>query len=268
MVLVAPQQASDAPPRVPASYGLFTAVTPSPAPGGVRWENGLTWTDAACGPLPAAVDPDCAAPSGLPLEFTSGQAAGTAVPFTVYGEFECSPVGWTPEAAQAAATAQLTAREEEAVGSYLIGLLTAAPGESAPLTGDSITAATAGTTPVAADLAALEGHLAASYGSRGVVLASLPALYNLASDAFAVIRQGNSLITAAGTPVAVVRTAPVGFSLGIIPAPLLVRGDPFPGADPAVAGFDHSQNNMRAVAMRSYAAGWTEGCGAAYIALS
>jgi hypothetical protein len=29
--------------------------------------------------------------------------------------------------------------------------------------------------------------------------------------------------------------------------------------------FDHGQNDMYATAMRSYAAGWTTDCGAAYI---
>lgn len=257
MVLVAPQQATDAPSRVPAPYGLFTAVTPAP-PSAVRWENGLVWRDGQCGALPAVITPDCTAPAGVPLTFTQGQAPGEALAFTVYGDFLCSPVSWTPERAQQAALARLLAREEEHVGVQLVSYLRTTAGGA--LQGTSV----ATSSDTSTDLGKLESSLAVDYGSRGLVLASLAAFYSLWKER-AIDVQGNTLYTGAGTPVALVRTTIAGFSLGIVPAPLIVRGSPFsPDSEPANL-FHHQQNDLYAAAMRSYAAGWTTGCGAAYI---
>ena len=259
MVLVAPAQVTRAPARVPAPYGLFSAVPPaSQAPDGARWQSGLAWTDAACEDGTVII-PDCSAPTGLPLSFTAGQAAGEALAFTLAGEFLCSPVGWTPAAAQDAALAQLLAHEEELAARQMVAYLTT----SSPLQGSSV----AHGASVRADLAKLESLLSASYGSRGMVLASLATAYELMTD-LDVMRQGSSLFTIGGTPLAVVRTDVTGFTLGIVPQPLIIRGDPFPGAEPAAAGFHRQANDLYAVALREYAMGWTKGCGASYIALA
>jgi len=257
VALVAPAQATDAPSHVPAPFGLFTAVTPAPL-GSVRWENGLTWRDQLCGDLPDVIVPDCDAPSGIPVSFTAGQAGGDALPFTVVGDFLCSPVAWTPEEAQAEATARLLAREEEKTARTVVSFLTTTAGGD--LQGTTVTT----TGGAAGDLAALEAQLAATYGSQGIVLASLAALYEL-SAARAVYARGSQMVTCAGTPLAVVRTVIEGFSLGIVPQPLLARGEPFAAAHIPANNFDHAHNDMYATAMRSYAAGWTTDCGAAYI---
>jgi hypothetical protein len=264
MAQVAPPQATEAPAHVPEPFGLFSVVTPAPVGPGLRWENGLVWTDEQCGELPPVIVPNCASPVGIPLTFVQGQAQGAAQAFTVMGDFLCSPVAWSPEEAQAAATARLFNREEEHAAGYIVKLLTS----DAVIHGSSL--ATTGNVPD--DIALLEQTLAEDYGSLGVLLMSLQAVYALSTNHD--LRQfGKGLNTPVGTPIVVVRTVAqhvTGFSAGIVPAPLLMRGEPFTSTNDlaSAALLDRKQNDFYAAAFRTYVAGWTVGCGASYIALT
>ncbi len=262
MALVAPPQVTDAPARVAAPFGLFSVVTPAPV-GSVRWENGVTWTDEQCGALPDVIVPDCSDPAGVPLTFVQGQSTGLAKAFTVMGDFLCSPTSWTPERAQDAATQRLLAREEEAAGVQILKFLTS----DASIEGASL--ATTGN--ISSDVALLEMTLAEDYGSQGLIFLSLKAAYAL-STGFNVKQVGKTLQTLMGTPIAVVRTIPSAiptFSAGIVPMPLVTRGDPFTSTDgPASAALlNRAQNDLYAAAFRTYVAGWTIGCGASFISL-
>jgi hypothetical protein len=224
----------------------------------------VTWTDEQCGALPPVIVPDCAAPAGVPLTFVHGQSVGLAKDFTVMGDFLCSPPTWTPESAQAAATQRLFAREEETAAAYIAKLLTS----DATIQGASLT--TTGGVP--GDVALLEMTLAEDYGSQGVILMSLKALNALAA-ANSLRQNGQRLLTPAGTPIAVVRTVPAAvplFSAGIIPTPVIMRGEPFTSTDSLSSGalLDRTRNDFYAAAFRTYVAGWTVNCGASYIALA
>jgi len=264
----APPQVTDAPAHVPAPFGLFSVVTPTPSVAGVRWENGLIWTDEQTGELPPVLIAYCVDPSGIPLTFVQGQSQGLAKAFTVMGDFLCSPMNWSAEDAQAAATKRLLTREEEKATTQIVKQLTG----DADFGGTSLT--TTGTVP--GDVGLLEQALAEDYGSQGVLLLSIPTVYAL-SQAYDLkhATNGNDLTTPLGTPIVVCRTVldadtgVPGFTAGIVPMPVVMRGDPFTST-PDLGSYqllDRSQNDFYAAAFRTYVTGWTVDCGASYIAL-
>jgi hypothetical protein len=255
MALVAPQQAIDAPQRVPAENGLFRVVTPL-TDTSLNWVNGVTWLDQDCGLLPAAIVPDCASPVGLPKNLTVTLANGASDVFTLYGEFSCSPVGYFPDKAQEMASARLLTREEQAVTSRIVALLQGA----GPLAGDDYTPPTT----VAQAIAALERHLAINYAAQGVLIVSLTALTAGGTDSFRAT--GSGLFTLSGTPVVVDRLD-AGNTLSIIPAPLVYRGDVFTSSNRPGDLFDTRNNDLYAVAERNYVVGWVA-CGGAYSTLA
>src|SRR5690606_35579925 len=136
---------------------------------------------------------------------------GEAATFPVYGVFVCSPVAYTDAAAQNMALARLLTREEQAVTTYLRARV-AAEGTLYP------EQATFGQA-----LARVERHLAENYGSRGLVVLSLDALYRADDHVY---RTATGLFTAAGTPVVVDRTDP-NTTVSAIPAPVIYRSEVF-----------------------------------------
>lgn len=81
----------------PLSYGLWDTVQ-TPSPDGVHWQQGVTWTERC--PTGDTTYDECLAVTGTgeppePAAKTAnvGQDTRGATAFTVYAEFECSPVG-------------------------------------------------------------------------------------------------------------------------------------------------------------------------------
>lgn len=256
MALVAPPQVINAPPRTPDPYGLFSVATPIQDPA-LNWENGIVWVDQDCDPLPPAIVPDCAAPVGLPKDLTTDLSQGVSDAFTIYGEFSCSPVGFTPQQAIDMAAARLLTREEQAVTARVVTLVSTA----GPLQGTNV----AGPTTVPTAIPALEAHLAANYGAQGVLILTLEALAAAAS-AFLIERQGATLRTVAGTPIAIDRLGD-DIEAAIIPAPVLYRSEVFSPSAEQGDLLDRASNNLFGVAERSYVVGWVP-CGGAYVDLT
>ena len=249
--------------RTALPFGLFSVVTPRPA-GDQRWENGVTWEPLACGPASGIGEPDCDPETptvGLPKAFPVSGGADDATAFTIYGSYECSPIGHTLDYAQQRATEHLIAREE-------------ARAEQAVWTGDlgnTPNFSTAGTQVGGAHdpklaVAIAEQYIAANYGSLGVI--HMPRL--LASVLLTegtLEARGTRLFTKMGTPVVAGAgyplTHPDGETTGenwivVTPALMTYRSEVFTATNRAGDLLDRQQNNLYGVAERRYLVAWDE----------
>lgn len=258
MVTIAPPAVVVGAPRIPLPFGLFSVLVPR-VDAAARWENGVTWETLTCDPVggrgAADCDPD-AEVIGLPkdLDANAGEY-GEASSFAVYGHYTCSPIGNTPEQAQAKADQHLIAREEARV-------------EQALWTGDL------GNTPnivdAAADLggfdsswasvAALEQHLAETYGSQGVLHMSRSTALLLFKDGSLTSRNGR-LQTPLETPV-IAGTGYPDDAIAITPALFGYRSEIFASSGTPYDLLDRAKNNLYAIAERTYLLGF-DPCGAA-----
>ena len=247
--------------RTALPFGLFSAVTPRPA-GDQRWENGVIWEPLTCGPASGIGEVDCVTgtASGLPKTFPEPGGTDDATAFTVYGSYECSPIGHSIEYAQERATEHLLAREE-------------ARAEQAIWTGDlgndpnftqADTSASAAASPREA-IAEAEAYIATNYGSLGVIhMCRLIASLALAEEALEV--RGTRLFTRLGTPVVAGAgypcTHPDGVTAGTwivaTPALMLYRSEIFTATNRPGDLLDRGQNNLFGIAERRYLVGWDE----------
>lgn len=259
MVLAA--QALVAPPdQQPYPYGLFSVVTLDSLTG-ERWENGVTWEGPTCdGVTVIPHDNLCVTPPTL--AYNTGGVIGDADAFTVYAGYKCSPVGRSIDEAQERATANLLTTEQAAVEAYWWDNLDA----SLPvLGGASQDAATA--------LGLLEAYIVSETGGTGVV--HVPrALAPTLAQRHLISGSGARMTTALGTPVSVGNygdtpsdqsAAGAGLLwMGVTPPLLAQRGDVFTGSDVTGDLLDRRQNNLYALAQRTYLLGHSL-CGAALV---
>jgi len=247
--------------RTALPFGLLSVVTPRPA-GNSRWENGVVWEPLNCGPAsgigPVDCDPEVET-IGLPKAFPIPGGVDDAVPFTVYGSYECSPIGHSLEYANERATEHLIAREE-------------ARAEQAVWTGDL------GNTPNFAEgsdsgagalaprlaLAAAEQYIATEYGSLGTIHMSRYLAALLLGEMLLEVR-GARLYTRLGTPVIAGAGYPgtspsgtAGWWLVAAPALMLYRSEVFTATNRPGDLLDRAQNNLYGVAERRYLVGWDE----------
>lgn len=98
--MAGPRQVVDGPSFTALPYGLWDAVQ-QPTPDGSHWQNGVTWVDQ-CSAGDTLMD-ECIAVTGTGGAPTAQQALSGnvvqtnrgATSFTIYAEFDCSPVGLT-----------------------------------------------------------------------------------------------------------------------------------------------------------------------------
>lgn len=247
--------------RTALPFGLLSAVTPRPA-GDSRWENGVVWEPLACGPASGIGEVDCEtqAASGLPKTFPAPGGTDEATAFTIYGSYECSPMGHTLEYAQERATEHLLAREEARAEQALwTGDLGNTPNFS-----DADTQAGGALEPCLA-LATAEQYIGTNYGSLGVIHVSrLLAQVLLCEEALEV--RGTRLFTRLGTPVIAGAgypgTHPDGVTAGewliATPALMLYRSEIFTATNRPGDLLDRAQNNLFGIAERRYLVGWDE----------
>jgi len=261
--------------RQPLPYGLFSVLVPRTS-ADPHWEiDGVMWETLTCEPVSGigvynCDDPD--ATTGLPKGFASAGDLGEADVFHVYGSHSCTPVGHTPEYVQQRAQEHLQAREEAfAEQAIWTGDLYEDPdgqngfaeGATEVITGESL----------ARSIAALEQWIAQTYGSQGVLhMTREAALLGIGAQVLTVV--GNVLRTGLGTPVVAGAgypgTGPAGEDpaadatyIYVTPGLLGYRSEIFGGADPVQAGFNKDNNDMNAVAERTYSIGW-DPCGVGY----
>lgn len=216
------------------------------------------------------------AATGMPKDLAKNTGAvgsvGTASPFTVYGHFDCSPVGYTPESAQSLATAHLMAREEARVEQ---ALWTGDLGNTPNLQG--ATALGAAGVDAALGIGLLEDWGAANYGSLGVIHMMRSTAETLLGKKV-LNSSGGKLTTGLGTPVAAGSgypgTSPAGAAAAagkawayITPAMFGYRGDPFTSSNRPGDLFDKARNILYAVAERTYLLGF-DPCGVAAVQIN
>ncbi len=104
-----------APPTfVDRQYGLLSVVQARYDEPDQHWRNGVTWQDI-CGMVGTTYDPFClvSGTGTLPNEKLANATVSTygAFPFTVFGEVDCSPVGYSQAEQRARAVDALTRSE-------------------------------------------------------------------------------------------------------------------------------------------------------------
>lgn len=269
-------------------YGLWDSVQ-HPDVAGPHWMNGVTWQDVcATGPVFTTYD-DCAAVTGtggIPAN-PANLAANTtrtdrgATPFTVYTEFDASPVGLDAIGQRAEAETQLARIEATQVeAAFWTG---SAGGQSTVwphlaanavlLDGDSITLQTAasplvtGGANITTALGQVEYQLAQCYGGQGYIhvpRSVLPLLtawklldWTHADEGVLCTKAGNRVVVGGGYP----GTSPSGATPSAGTAWIFATGAVFGFRSDIVvrdmpSTFDRSKNTVRRQALRTYLFGW------------
>lgn len=275
----APAALVDGEPRQPFPFGLFSVLTPRPA-GDERWMNGIEWETLSCEPVSGRSGPGCLDVAdeegaydetvvGLPKDLSRNVGAtGEAAAFFVYGHFNCSPVGFTPEAAQERASAHLMAREEARVEqALLLGDL----GNTPNFQGATDLTSGGAVSPAAA-VALLEDWIAENYGSLGVLHGTRGAATILTEHAGLRVSSAR-LVSAVGTPMVAgagySNTSPAGtaaaagtYWLYVTPALFGYRSDIITSSARPGDLLDRATNDLYAIAERGYTVGW-DPCGVA-----
>lgn len=264
---VAPAAVVEGPSRSPLPFGLFSVLAFRPDTAG-RWLNGVAWETGTCAPARGIADPDCdpgTPTEGLPKDLTFEQDIVGATPFTVYGAYSCSVGSVAPERAAELARAHLLAREEARVEQALWeGDLDNVPNLVAAVTGAGAGATVTGAT-IEEAWAALEGRLGEEYGSLGVIHA--PRALALVALAKGVLETtGGRLRTKLGTPVVAGAGYPDEGRIIGTGAMFGYRSEVFAPAPAGGYVIDHRQNDLLAIAERTYVVGFDPcGIGAATI---
>jgi hypothetical protein len=254
--------------RIPLPFGLFSVVPFRPEGEG-RWQTGVQFETEPCEPLNGigplycdadnSEDPEGTPTVGLPKELENGMGnLGGSLPFTVYGDYVCSPIGNSLGHAQDMADARLLAREEAAIEEALWG---GALGNT-----PNFTSTTGLGTVAFADawdaIGQLEQHIAEEYGSQGVLHMSRRIASGLTFGG-QIKAKGGRLVTELGTPV--VAGTGYGSAKIVVSAPLFgYRSEIFTSSNRPGDLLDRAQNDLYAVAERNYVLGF-DPCGLASV---
>jgi len=254
-------------PRKPLPYGLFSVLDFRPEG---RWAGSVEFETLGCDPAQGRSGPDCDAASvvGLPKTLTSTVGTlGLASSFAVYGHFNCTPVGWSPEQGQRLANEHLAAREEHRVEqAFWTGDL----GNTPSLQGATSLNGGAATSPEVG-VALLEQWIAENYGSLGVIH-----MTRMAASLFGDFeKKDGRLVTLLDTPVVAGSgypgTGPAAQAISggqswvyVTPALFGYRSEVFVSSNVPGDLLDRNQNDLYAIAEREYLLGF-DPCGAAAV---
>lgn len=176
-------------------YGLWDTIQ-TPSPDGVHWQQGVTWTERC--PTGDTTYDECLAVTGTgappePPAKTANvdQSSRGATPFTVYAEFDCSPVGLgdAQSIAQDALARVEQLQVEEAFWTGVAGgqavVFPHLAANAEVLDGEVVLQSVATPTVTGADVAhalgVLEQQLAACYAGQGLIHVPRSALATLAA---------------------------------------------------------------------------------------
>lgn len=242
------------PARIPVKYGLFS-VLDFRGSSDQRWEgNGVQFQSFDGGFDLGVVGAEQTPQSGtvgLPLDFSTSDDMDEAGVFSVYGQQVITPAaGWTQDIASARAEAFLFALEERTVERVLAG--TIAAGFSPKLSDASVIDTV---TSMKYAVASLERYLAENYGSQGIIhMSRADAVIGLSTDA-TLVTQGNGLFTKLGTPVAAGQGYPDG-TAWCTSSMIAYRSDVYHDSTIPYDLLDKEQNDLYAIAQRTYSVGW------------
>jgi hypothetical protein len=261
MAMLVPATPVAGAPRIQLPYGIFSVLAPRPEDS-ARWQGGgVTWDffESADLGLIGPVQTDQADTFGLPkkLREISDDATpsrpylGTATPFTIYSPYVVTPIGWSPEEAQARAFDALYAFEQEKVEeAFWRGV----SGNVPNLNGDSTDVGTFALADSADAVGALEDFLADTYGSQGVLHMSRRQAIRL-MDKGVLKADGSRLTTVLGTPVVAGGGYPTG-TIRATPALFGYRSEPFTSSDSRGDLLDRKTNDLYTIAERTYLIGF------------
>jgi hypothetical protein len=279
-----PRQLVDGPDFEPLPYALWDAVEQR-SPGDPHWQNGVTWQEW-CPQVPDTLYDECIAVTGTgsPPPFPTLPAGGNviqrnrgATPFTVYAEFDCSPVGLADMDLARTAIGRLESYAVE--NAFWTGLVGGVANIAFPhlaanaqvLDSQNIilqSAATQAVTGTGVDvtdaLGQLEAQLAACYGGRGVIHIPRRALPTF--QAWTLVHdEGGKLYTAAGNLVVpgggYPGTAPDGSAPAAGQSWIYATGQMFGYRSdvtsyPVPESLDKRTNTIHSIAQRTYVLGY------------
>jgi hypothetical protein len=273
----------DPPNRVPMPYGLFTVAQPR-SDGDQHWRAGVEWMPL-CGGAGTTIDFMCVSGApNLPFVDTGGRDFRGALPFTVFSEIDCAPVGDTWNQAYIDVTNLLQTTEEfqverafwtgQAAGfnDQVQPHLAANTAVVTPVVvgGLAVTMQTAavvvsgGPQTMSAGIGMLEGALAACYVGAGVIHVPQAAIPQLAFLGM-IYRDGKNLRTYNGNLVIAGAGYPGTSPSGAAPPTgttwiyatgqmFIYRGDITTFT--RESSLNRTNNTFKAVAQRTYVLGW------------
>lgn len=269
-------------------FGLWDSVQ-HPQSNGPHWMNGLTWQDFCANVAAFTTYDACAAvtgtggnpsaPANLAANVTRTDRGCT--PFTVFAEFDASPVGLDAAGQRAQAETALARIENTAVEAAFWtgvagGQATVWPhlaANSVLLDSDQITLQTAasplvtGGANIATALGAVEYQLALSYGGQGYIhvpRSVLPLLtawklldWTHAADGVLCTKAGNRVVVGGGYP----GTSPGGAAPSSGTSWIYATGQVFGFRSDIVvrelpSTLDRTKNTIKRIAERTYTFGW------------
>lgn len=241
-----------APQLTPPLYGLLSALS-FPTSTTDRWESGVEWETLSLGLLGTIGQWDDTGTPGIPKTLGEGRGPmAEASPFTVYGEFACTPVGWTPEQAQDAASTRLLMMEEASVEAAIWGGGTTE--YTSPVLSDA-SIAHSGALDAVDGVGALEYAFGRRMGTRPVLhMSRRLALILLKMGALEA--RGTALQTKLGSPAVAGSGYPDVSTIVATPPMVAYRSEVFTSSSVSGDLLDRGQNILHAVAERSYLVGW------------
>lgn len=271
-------------------YGLWDSVQHPATDGTPHWMNGVTWQDFCPTPSASFTTYDaCAAvtgtggnpsaPANLAADVTRTDRGAT--PFTLYAEYDGSPVGLDAAGVRAEAETQLARIENtQAEAAFWTGLAGGQPvvwphlaANAVLLDSDNITLQTAasplvtGGSNVTTALGQLEYQLAQNYGGQGYIhvpRSVLPLMtawklldWTHAADGVLCTKAGNRVVVGGGYP----GTSPAGATPASGTSWIYATGAVFGYRSDIVVRempgtFDRSKNTVKRQALRTYLFGW------------
>ena len=262
----------------PLPYGLWDTVQ-HPAANGPHWQQGITWIERC--PVGDTTYDECTSVTGTgappePPAKTANvdQTFRGALPFTVYAEFECSPVG-IPEAESIASDALDRVEQQQVEAAFWTGsaggqqvVFPHLAADTEVLDGDIVLQPVASPVVTGADVAhalgELEQELADCYSGQGLIhvpQSALPTLkaWNLATvvDGRLVTPAGNLIVAGTGYT----GSAPDGTAAADGTAWIYATGAAWGyRSDPYVSrlrdSLDRTSNTIRMLAERTYLIGF------------
>lgn len=259
----APRLYVAAPTVIPVRFGLFsTSVVVEEQ--NAHWQNGVEWEPVACSKA-GTTECECSGESpAVPAKtYRNGTPTVEVAPFTVYGSFECSPIGRWGDGQQRA-LAHLLAGEERAVETAI------GTGEAGadPNFTQAVDVSPSDGASIAEGVAILEQYLGANYHSIGVIhMSRREATYAKAADVVCCPSNGDSqLRTALGTFIAAgggydgqsgpTTPGPDQAWIYATGRPHIRRSAPFMTPPDRKAALDTEFNNLRFLVERTYTVGW------------